>query len=75
MFKHPTKDVLVELDPSANYLMMVDTNGIDNYELARPILTINQTDPNMIGKEVTLGIIGISSDPVNPNVIYCVEQL
>ena len=75
VFGHPTQDVLIEFDLTSNYLMIVDTQGVQNYELAKPILTINQTDLSMLSKQVKLGIIATSSDPINPNVIYCVEQV
>lgn len=50
VFGHPSENVLMDMDPSANCIMMVDSKGIENYAIGKPILTINITDREMLNK-------------------------
>jgi hypothetical protein len=68
---HPKADVFLDLNRQTHTLLITGSDGLSNYQINDPILTIMQTDSSKMGTSSSVLIEVNSTDPNSPAQSIC----
>ena len=63
VINHPTSDVFLDLNRETHTLLVTGGDGLSNYQINEPTLTIIQTDSSKMGSSQIVLIEANSTDP------------
>jgi hypothetical protein len=68
---HTSADVFIDLDRYSNTLLITSNQGIFNYQINDPIISIQQPDSSLVNTSATLLLEANSTDPYSIAQIIC----